>query len=170
MERNGPQRQASNRGSGFTPRDRLLVPHPHGRAGTGNLQTPVGCCHPGSGHRHAGRCGVGNVPLYLGRGGIWSRKGLMWKAAPAGQGEALLHQLRKDHPGHRLFIRHFTWVTEKRGGGARGKKKNQQVHFCLYIFTKYIYLFTYKKAFFFLCKSIVLFCLSFLLKIHGSVA
>lgn len=69
-------------------RDRLLVLHPHGRAGTGNLQTPVGCCCPGSGRRHAGRCGVGNVPLYyLGWGeGDLVLQGLMQKAAPAGQG------------------------------------------------------------------------------------
>ena len=61
--------------AGFTLREGLLFLHPHGRAGTGNLQTPAGCGCPDSGHRHAGRCGVGNVPLYLGRGGIWSCKG-----------------------------------------------------------------------------------------------
>lgn len=45
--------------------------------------------------------------------------GLMRETAPAGQGEALLH-----HPGQRLFIWHFKWEPEKKGGkGERGEKK-----------------------------------------------
>lgn len=76
-------------------------------------------------------------------------QGLLWKAAPAGQGDALLHQLRKHHPGQHLFIRYFKWEPEKkRGRGEKGRKKNQ-VHFCSCLFTKYISIFTYKKAFFF---------------------
>lgn len=95
-------------------------------------------------------------------GGIWSRKGLTRKAAPAGQGEALLHQLRKHHPGQ-LFVYMAFYVGNRKKGGrgkGRGVGGRNQVHFCLHIFTKYIYLFTHKKAIF-LCKRIVLFCLFF---------
>lgn len=38
--------------------------------------------------------------------------------------------------------------TRKKEGEGRGGKNNQ-VHFCLYILIKYIYLFTYEKVFFF---------------------
>lgn len=133
--------QASCRGTGF-----LSSIHMAGLV-QATCKPPRDAAPPGSGHRHPGRCGVRNVPLYLGRaGGNLVLQGLMRKTAPAGQGEALLHQLRKHRPGRRLFIRHFKWEPEKRGGGEREKN---QVHFCLYIFTKYIYLFTYERPFFF---------------------
>lgn len=38
-------------------------------------------------------------------------QGSMRETAPAGQGEALPH-----HPGQRLFIWHFKWEPEKKGG------------------------------------------------------
>lgn len=46
--------------------------------------------------------------------------------------------------------------NQKKGGRGEKKKKNQ-VHFRLCIFSKYISHFTYEKAIFSLCKTIVLF-------------
>lgn len=88
-------------------------------------------------------------------------QGLMRKAAPAGQGETLLHQLGKHHPGQRLFIRHFKWEPEKKGGGAvegRGEKTPSGAFLFVHLYQIHLSFDIQKGLFFFLCKRIVLFC------------
>lgn len=117
--RSGPQRRASNRrvcaAVGFSRETAPCAPsawqgwhrEPATRRGTLPpwVQAHVMChCAWGEGH------------LVL--------QGLLWKAAPAGQGDALLYLLRKHHPGQHLFIRYFKWKPEKkRGRGQKGRKK-----------------------------------------------
>lgn len=57
-------------------------------------------------------------------------QGLVWKAAPAGQRDGLLHQLRKHHSGQHLFIRYFKWEPRKSGGGEKRKKKIRCISVC----------------------------------------
>lgn len=104
----------------------------------------------GWGTCHCGGWGVGGCGAVGGCGSDLVLQALMWKAALCRTRGGSATQLRKHHPGQRLCLYSILNRNQKKGGGGEG---GNQVHFCLYILTKYIYLFTYEKAFFFFARQ-----------------